>query len=107
MHCDVTTQDCENQGFCRTRDADRYAVRCGKKQQHSQRLVLRARRQLRIGRQAGEERLDPSLAHLRRMALAAVQDEAPYPVRIGLLGAVVLAGGCALDREAALHRAIP
>lgn len=41
----------------------------------------------RIGRQAGEERLDLRLAHLRRMALAAGQDEARYPARISLLAA--------------------
>ncbi|MBB4756599.1 hypothetical protein FHT15_001254 [Xanthomonas campestris] len=59
----------------------------GEKQQRRQRLVLCARRDLRIGRQAGEERLDLRLAHLRRMALAAGQDEARYPARISLLAA--------------------
>ncbi|KOR39110.1 hypothetical protein ADT25_22970 [Xanthomonas oryzae] len=51
------------------------------KQQRRQRLVLCAHRHLRIGRQAGEECLDLRLAHLRRMALAAGQDEGRIQLR--------------------------
>lgn len=54
------------------------------KQQRRQRLVLCARRHLRIGRQAGEERLDLHVAHLR-VTLAAGQDEPPYPAQMDLL----------------------
>lgn len=48
----------------------------GEKQRRRQRLVLCARRDLRIGRQAGGERLDLRLAHLHQITLAAGQDEA-------------------------------
>lgn len=78
----VTTRDFV--GHVMPIDTQYFAV---EKQQHSQTPGSACRRHLRIGRQAGEERLDARLAHLRRMALAAGREEAPYPAQIGLLGA--------------------
>lgn len=69
----------------------------GEKQQRRQRLVLCARRDLRIGRQAGEERLDLRLAHLRRMALARMR------LRIQLIYACWVRGSVVRCPRAVAH----
>ena len=53
----------------------------------SQLPVPHRRREAALRREAGEGRLHLAGAHFARMPLAVEEDEAPHPVRIGLLGA--------------------
>jgi hypothetical protein len=55
--------------------------------QRRERLVLRGRRDVGIGGEAGQERCDFWLAHLVGMALAMKEDEPTNPAGIGLFGA--------------------
>lgn len=58
------------------------------KQQRVQRLVLCGGRHPLLGGEMAQKPLDRLLGQLARMALAVVQDEAPRPVPVRLLGAV-------------------
>ena len=56
-------------------------------QERAEGLILRRRGNVTLDGEMGKKRLDFRAAHVFRVALAVVQDEAAYPIDVGLFGA--------------------